>query len=161
MPRGRAVTSTDRTTRRWAARPASSRASRTAVCSGVSWLSRAPPGKPRCHPDGSTPPDAAAAPRGRRRVTGRAAAARPSRIGPSSGRRRRIPPIRPRRPAPIQDMQAKPPGTPGYSGVIRVIGSASPHLSAHSLRIRLSGLVTSPNKPNKPNRYRKLRSEQT
>ncbi|CNL54485.1 Uncharacterised protein [Mycobacterium tuberculosis] len=49
-PHTSAVTTVARTSSRSADRPASSLDSRTAVCSGVSWLSRAPPGKPQVPP---------------------------------------------------------------------------------------------------------------
>ena len=45
-----AVTMVVRTVSRSAGRPASSCASRKAACSGVSWLSRAPPGRPQVPP---------------------------------------------------------------------------------------------------------------
>ena len=48
--RGSAVTTLVRTVNCSAGRPASSWASRTAACSAVSWLSRAPPGRPQVPP---------------------------------------------------------------------------------------------------------------
>ena len=45
-----AVTTVVRTVNRSAGSPASSWASRTAACSAVSWLSRAPPGRPQVPP---------------------------------------------------------------------------------------------------------------
>jgi hypothetical protein len=50
VPEISAVTTVVRTVSDSAGSPASSWASRTAACSGVSWLSRAPPGRPQVPP---------------------------------------------------------------------------------------------------------------